>query len=92
MIENNSSMNGISRRGFMRRTVCAAAGTTLTGISSAVASAQGPHGTQEVMSEFPYGAVRLTGGPIKQHFDHIHAHYAQPITIAALSDLAALSP
>ncbi len=27
------------------------------------------------MSEFPYGAVRLTGGPIKQHFDHIHAHY-----------------
>ena len=75
MIENNSSMNGISRRGFMRRTVCAAAGTTLTGISSAVASAQGPRPTQEVMSEFPYGAVRLTGGPIKQHFDYIHAHY-----------------
>jgi hypothetical protein len=27
------------------------------------------------MREFPYGAVRLTGGPIKQHFDRIHAHY-----------------
>ena len=27
------------------------------------------------MREFPYGAVQLTGGPIKQHFDHIHAHY-----------------
>ena len=27
------------------------------------------------MSEFPYGAVRLTGGPIKRHFDRIHAHY-----------------
>ena len=59
----------------MRRAVCAAAGTTLTGLSSAVASAQGPHGTQEVMKEFPYGAVQLTGGPIKQHFDRIDAHY-----------------
>ncbi len=27
------------------------------------------------MREFPYGAVQLTGGPIKQHFDRIHAHY-----------------
>ncbi len=27
------------------------------------------------MREFPYGAVQLTGGPIKQHFDSIHAHY-----------------
>jgi DUF1680 family protein len=27
------------------------------------------------MNEFPYGAVQLTGGPIKQHFDRIHAHY-----------------
>ena len=75
MIENISSMNGISRRGFMRRTVCAAAATTLTDISSAFAARQGPHRAQEVMSEFPYGAVRLTGGPLKQQFDHIHAHY-----------------
>ena len=27
------------------------------------------------MSEFPYGAVQLTGGPVRQHFDRIHAHY-----------------
>jgi uncharacterized protein len=27
------------------------------------------------MREFPYGAVRLTGGRIKEHFDHIYAHY-----------------
>ena len=65
----------ISRRGFMQRAVCAAAGTTLTGHSSAVASGQGPRGSREVMREFPYGAVQLTGGPIKQHFDRIHAHY-----------------
>ena len=39
-----------------------------------------------------------TAGPtaertrIDRVLDHIHAHYAQPLTIAALSDLAALSP
>ena len=39
-----------------------------------------------------------TAGPtaertrIDRVLDHIHAHYAQPITIAALSDIAALSP
>ena len=27
------------------------------------------------MREFPYGAVQLTGGPIRQHLDRIHAHY-----------------
>ena len=68
-------MNGISRRGFMQRAACAAAGTSLTGVASAVASGQGTRGVQEVMREFPYGAVTLTGGRIKQHFDHIHAHY-----------------
>ncbi len=75
MTESGGRMNVISRRGFMRGAVCAAAGTTLTGISSAFASRQGSHGVQEVMSEFPYGAVQLTAGPIKQHFDRIHAHY-----------------
>ena len=67
-------MNEISRRGFMQRAVCAAAGTTLTGLSSAFASGQGPRGSQEVVSEFPYGAVQLTGGPIKRHF-RSHPHY-----------------
>lgn len=27
------------------------------------------------MQEFPYGAVRLTGGLLKQQFDRIHTHY-----------------
>lgn len=30
---------------------------------------------REVVHEFPYGAVRLTGGPVKDHYDRIHAHY-----------------
>ncbi|MFN7927978.1 MAG: hypothetical protein U0Y68_08520 [Blastocatellia bacterium] len=30
---------------------------------------------QEVVREFPYGAVRLTGGRLKQQFDQLHAHY-----------------
>ncbi|NOT59019.1 MAG: hypothetical protein HOP19_02215 [Acidobacteria bacterium] len=30
---------------------------------------------KEVVREFPFGAVRLTGGLLKQQFDHIHAHY-----------------
>ena len=75
MIDSGDGVNAISRRGFMQCALCAAAGTTLTGLSSAVASGQGPRGGREVMRVFPYGAVTLTGGPIKQHFDRIHAHF-----------------
>src|SRR5262245_9797773 len=64
----------ISRRRFVQSAVWATAGTTLTGLASAVAVGQRALGS-EVMSEFPYGAVRLTGGPIMRHFDRIHAHY-----------------
>jgi uncharacterized protein len=59
----------------MQRAVCAAAGTTLTGVSGALVSGQVARAGLEVMREFPYGAVRLTGGPLEQHFDRIHAHY-----------------
>ena len=67
--------NRFHRRSFVQCALCAAAGTTLTGPSSAFAFGQDPRGGREVMREFPYGAVQLTGGPIKQHFDRIHAHY-----------------
>jgi hypothetical protein len=30
---------------------------------------------REVMREFAYGEVALTGGPLKAHYDRIHAHY-----------------
>ncbi len=29
----------------------------------------------EVLREFPYGAVTITGGPLKQQYDRIHASY-----------------
>src|SRR6202453_3389350 len=30
---------------------------------------------REVLQQLPYGAVVLTAGPLKQHYDRIHAHY-----------------
>ena len=75
MIDSCGSLNAVSRRRFVQCALGAAAGTTLTGSSSAFDSGQGPGGSQEVMSEFPYGAVQLTGGPIKRHFDRLHEHY-----------------
>lgn len=68
------SLTEISRRRFVHGTLCVAAGATLTGLSNAVALGQSRRGA-EVMREFPYGRVRPTGGPIKQHLDRIHAHY-----------------
>ena len=31
--------------------------------------------SREVLREFPYGAVTITGGPLKQQYDRIHASY-----------------
>ena len=59
----------------MQGAVCSAAGAALAGRSSALASVQRPRAGREVLREFPYGTVRFTGGPLKQHFDRIHAHY-----------------
>ena len=67
------SVDAISRRRFLQAAVCTAAGTTLAGRSGLMT--QGRQGDREVLREFPYGAVKLTGGPLKQHFDRIHAHY-----------------
>ncbi len=75
MIDGGCGLNAISRRRFVQCAVGAAAGTALAGPSGAFAFGQDPRGRREVMREFPYGAVQLTGGPIKQHFDRIHAHY-----------------
>ena len=66
---------GLSRREFMHCAACAVTATTLGVTKSAYATASNASCCQEVMREFPYGAVRLTGGRIKQHFDAIHAHY-----------------
>ncbi len=31
--------------------------------------------SREVLREYPYGAVTLTGGPLQQQYDRIHASY-----------------
>jgi DUF1680 family protein len=72
MIDHGS----VSRRGFFHCAACAtaAASTTLPGIAWAQAASAGLKG-KEALHEFPYGAVQLTGGKMKQHYDHVHAHY-----------------
>ena len=75
MSNGSGGVNPISRREFVQRGACAAAGTTLTGAAGVFASGQQARAGLEVMRELPYGAVRLTGGRVKQHFDSIHAHY-----------------
>ena len=68
MIDGHNGLNAMSRRGFMQCAVCAAAGSTLAGLSIADA-AQSPGRGQEVLREFPYGAVRLSGGPNNREND-----------------------
>ena len=64
-----------SRREVMHCVACATAGIALAGMTGARASGTKSSLGEEKMHEFPYGAVTLTGGRIKQHFDAIHAHY-----------------
>ena len=75
MCEPFTSDSAMSRRGFMRGAACAAAGTALADVASVFALDAHVGREPEVMREFPYGAVKLTGGPLKRHFDQIHAHY-----------------
>jgi uncharacterized protein len=67
MIEQvNQQTANLSRRDVLRGALGAALLTALPATQSA---------GKEVVHEFPYGAVRLTGGKFKQQFDHIHTHY-----------------
>ena len=61
---------GLSRREMIRRSAYAAAGAPLAARLDAATAAG-----REIVREFPFGAVRLSGGPIKAQFDRIHAHY-----------------
>jgi len=77
----NRSADDMSRRHFLHCSACATAavaatGAVLPGLMSGPVSASGLASPDlEVIKEFPYGAVKLTDGLIKDHFDHIHAHY-----------------
>lgn len=63
---------GSTRRCFICSVAGGAAAAGLMASSNTFAAI--PAG-REKMQEFPYGAVRFTSGPIKEQFDHIHAHY-----------------
>lgn len=66
----------LSRRSLIHCSICATAGTALAGVPTfAPAAYAAALRGKEAMHEFPYGKVRLTGGRIKQHYDHIQAHY-----------------
>jgi uncharacterized protein len=64
----------LSRREVMRW-ACAAAVTTIDGLQGRRPIAATPAMGKELLHEFPFGAVRLTGGLLKQQFDRIHVHY-----------------
>lgn len=55
-----------TRRMFLQASV-AVLGHSLLG--------QAAESPREVLREFPYGAVTITGGPLKQQYDRIHASY-----------------
>jgi hypothetical protein len=77
MSENHASVAAdMSRRHFLHCSICATAAAGAAGALSfpGASLAAIPEG-REVMKEFPYGAVQLTGGPVKEHFDAVHAHY-----------------
>ena len=61
--------HALSRRGFLGCSACAAIAT----LPDAALAA--PSGGFERAREFPFGAVALTGGPLKAQYDRIHAHY-----------------
>ncbi|WP_068085933.1 beta-L-arabinofuranosidase domain-containing protein [Novosphingobium rosa] len=65
----------VSRRGFVQCAACTAAATPFMVAAPGALVAPPPAGGAEAFHEFPYGAVRLTGGVMKRHYDHIHAHY-----------------
>jgi DUF1680 family protein len=75
MNDSTTVTHEFSRRHFMHCTACAVTAVSVAGLAGASAASRADGAGLEVMREFPYGAVRLTGGRIKEHFDHIYAHY-----------------
>ena len=62
-------MAGHSRRSFLK----AASGAAAIGAMGDIARAFGA--ARVSLREFGYGDVQLTGGPLKEQYDRIHAHY-----------------
>ncbi|HEX5787431.1 MAG TPA: beta-L-arabinofuranosidase domain-containing protein [Woeseiaceae bacterium] len=75
MNDTTTAQHAMSRRHFMHCTACAVTAASVFNMAGASAAVNAGGGGLEAMHEFPYGAVKLTGGRLKRHFDHIHAHY-----------------
>jgi uncharacterized protein len=60
-----------TRRSFLKGSA-AVLGSGLMGYSADLASVGS---SRQVLREYPFGAVTLTGGPLKQQYDRIHASY-----------------
>lgn len=71
------SQSGIfSRRAILHCAACAGTAGALPAAFAAHAAGIVPAlAGEEAVHEFPYGAVRLTGGRIKRQYDQVHAHY-----------------
>ena len=65
---HTQSSKTITRRSFL---ATASAATAV----AATHRLQATEAPREVLREFPYSAVTLSGGPFKAHYDRIHAHY-----------------
>ncbi len=63
--------NAITRRDFL----AGAAAAALASGARASAHPAAPPPISDPLAEFDYGAVELTGGPLKQQYDRIHAAY-----------------
>jgi len=62
------STSSLTRRSFLKSAAAASAAAHM----APLAALESP---REALQQLPYGAVTLTGGPLKQHYDAIHAHY-----------------
>ena len=63
--------NEITRRDFL----AGAAAVALASSARASAHPAAPPPVSDPLAEFEYGAVELTGGPLKRQYDRIHAAY-----------------
>lgn len=46
-----------------------------TGLATAASGLPAAEPPRELLREFSYGDVRLTGGALKRQYDHLHRHY-----------------
>jgi uncharacterized protein len=65
----------LSRREMLRLSACAAAVATFSALPRRAQANAAPTAGKEMVHEFPFGTVRLTGGLLKQQFDRIQTHY-----------------